>query len=120
MLGFQGRGHHSLTVRLKDRDGRDWVKYYRAGSISESPEQEQGAKTGAHTEVWGVGGVRGKYGRQGLVALSCALLAEREDLIMFSIIFLITQQCINTSSTLTVQTLQTELKPPLRALCFRR
>lgn len=119
MLGFQGRGHHSLTVRLKDRDGRDWVKYYRAGSISESPEQEQGAKTGAHIEVWGVGGVRGKYGRQGLVTLSCTLLAERGFDYVFNH-FLIIQQCINTSSTLTVQTLQTELKPPLRTLCFQR
>lgn len=82
--------------------------------------KSRGLRLGLTTEVWWVGGVRGKYGRQELVTLSCALLGQREDLIMFSIIFLITQQCINTSSTLTVQTLQTELKPPLRALCFRR
>lgn len=82
--------------------------------------KSKGLRLGLTTEVWGVRGVRGKYGRQGLAALSCVLLAQREDLTMFSIIFLITQQRINTSSTLTVQTLQTELKPPLRALCFRR
>lgn len=117
MLGFQGRGHHSLTVRLKDRDGRDWVKYYRAGSISDSPEQEQGAKTGVHTEVWGVGGVRGKYGRQELVALSCALLAEREDLIMFSIIFFnytaMHQYILNTNSADTADRAETSLESTL-------
>lgn len=79
--------------------------------------KSRGLRLGLTTEVWRVGGVRGKYGRQGLVALSCALLAEREDLIMFSIIFFnytaMHQYILDTNSADTADRAETSLESTL-------